>query len=375
MDLEARDLLTVEQAAQYLQVSQSSIRSYIRQGRLQAFRIAGKRKVLIPRSALLALLEPARPEDVDAAAADCKRRGLDRQSMLEELRELWRFRYLLQMLVARELKVRYKNSVLGFAWSIVPAALSVAVINFMVRASAGRKISEAIPLTCCAVSFPGHFSQRGAGHQPVASDELRRHQKDLHAARSDSDRYRNQQLRAFFAWLGRLFRGFLRYASSLAPHLHTWILPALPFCRGWSGFRLIVISELPGNRFSLWSAALNMFYEDVKFILQTLFGLVYFVLPILYTADVIRYSRGPCGHTPGCSTSTCSIRFQRSLRPSEPRCWSRYGPRNFNQNCMGMPPVSIPRCGVFRRFSNLLFIAWSGYAYFNSRKWQFVERS
>jgi len=67
MELEARDLLTVDQAAQYLQVSQSSIRSYIRQGRLQAFRIAGKRKVLIPRSALLALLEPARPEEAESA--------------------------------------------------------------------------------------------------------------------------------------------------------------------------------------------------------------------------------------------------------------------------------------------------------------------
>lgn len=67
MEMESRELLTVEQAAQYLQVSQSSIRSYIRQGRLQAYRIAGKRKVLIPRSALLDLLEPARPEDVDAA--------------------------------------------------------------------------------------------------------------------------------------------------------------------------------------------------------------------------------------------------------------------------------------------------------------------
>lgn len=70
MELEARDLLTVEQAAQYLQVSQSSIRSYIRQGRLQAFRIAGKRKVLIPRSALLSLLEPARPEDVETEVLD-----------------------------------------------------------------------------------------------------------------------------------------------------------------------------------------------------------------------------------------------------------------------------------------------------------------
>ena len=69
MDQEARDYLTVEQAAQFLQVSQSSIRSYIRQGRLQAFRIAGKRKVLIHRTALLDLLEPARPEDVDTALA------------------------------------------------------------------------------------------------------------------------------------------------------------------------------------------------------------------------------------------------------------------------------------------------------------------
>ncbi len=60
MEQDSRELLTVEQAAAYLQVSQSSIRSYIRQGMLKAFRIAGKRKVLIPRTELLSLLEPAR---------------------------------------------------------------------------------------------------------------------------------------------------------------------------------------------------------------------------------------------------------------------------------------------------------------------------
>ena len=60
MEAESRDLLTVEQAANYLQLSQSSIRSYIRQGKLKAFRVAGKRKVLIPRDELLKLLEPAR---------------------------------------------------------------------------------------------------------------------------------------------------------------------------------------------------------------------------------------------------------------------------------------------------------------------------
>jgi excisionase family DNA binding protein len=57
-DSETHDLLTVEQAAQYLQLSTSSIRSYIRQGTLKAFRVAGLRKVLIPRTELLTLLQP-----------------------------------------------------------------------------------------------------------------------------------------------------------------------------------------------------------------------------------------------------------------------------------------------------------------------------
>ncbi|WP_309707589.1 helix-turn-helix domain-containing protein [Armatimonas sp.] len=62
-DKTERDYLTVEQAASYLQLSQSSIRSYIRGGQLKAYRIAGKRKVLIQRGDLLALLEPARPTE------------------------------------------------------------------------------------------------------------------------------------------------------------------------------------------------------------------------------------------------------------------------------------------------------------------------
>jgi excisionase family DNA binding protein len=70
MEAENRDLLTVEQAANYLQLSQSSIRSYIRQGKLKAFRVAGKRKVLIPKQALMDLLEPARGDLDDLDDSD-----------------------------------------------------------------------------------------------------------------------------------------------------------------------------------------------------------------------------------------------------------------------------------------------------------------
>ena len=51
-----REFLTVEQAANYMQVSPSSIRSLLRQGKLKGFRPLGKRKILILRSDLLDLL-------------------------------------------------------------------------------------------------------------------------------------------------------------------------------------------------------------------------------------------------------------------------------------------------------------------------------
>ncbi len=67
-----RNLLTVEQAAQYLQLSPSSIRSYIRQGKLKAFRVAGLRKVLIARAELLALLEPTISSNAQQPATPAK---------------------------------------------------------------------------------------------------------------------------------------------------------------------------------------------------------------------------------------------------------------------------------------------------------------
>ncbi|MCL6519433.1 MAG: helix-turn-helix domain-containing protein [Armatimonadota bacterium] len=63
------DLYTIEQAANYLKVSQSSIRSYIRQGKVNAYRVAGKRKVLIPGAELMKLLVPVR-EEADRRPAD-----------------------------------------------------------------------------------------------------------------------------------------------------------------------------------------------------------------------------------------------------------------------------------------------------------------
>ena len=52
-DSNDREFLTIEQAANYVQVRPSAIRSLLRQGKLKGFRPIGKRKILIRRSDLL----------------------------------------------------------------------------------------------------------------------------------------------------------------------------------------------------------------------------------------------------------------------------------------------------------------------------------
>jgi lipopolysaccharide transport system permease protein len=52
--------------------------------------------------------------------------------MIDGLRELYSFRELLRALVIRELKVKYKNSFLGFFWSLLNPLLTMGVFTFMI---------------------------------------------------------------------------------------------------------------------------------------------------------------------------------------------------------------------------------------------------
>src|SRR3954470_18601388 len=71
--------------------------------------------------------------------------------MLEEMQEVWRFRYLLRQFVARELKIRYKNSVFGVLWSVVPLIISVLVYSFLINKIMGKDIKNYTAYTLCGI--------------------------------------------------------------------------------------------------------------------------------------------------------------------------------------------------------------------------------
>ena len=53
--------------------------------------------------------------------------------MWRNLAQLGRYRGLIQSLVSRELKARYRGSVLGFVWSLVNPLLLLSIYTFVFR--------------------------------------------------------------------------------------------------------------------------------------------------------------------------------------------------------------------------------------------------
>jgi ABC-2 type transport system permease protein len=61
---------------------------------------------------------PAARRNPTSAKTELRLAG-ERRSVAQHLRDVWAYRELLKQLVRKELKVKYKNSVLGFLWSLV----------------------------------------------------------------------------------------------------------------------------------------------------------------------------------------------------------------------------------------------------------------
>ena len=291
-------------------------------------------------------------------------------TMREDLIELWRFRYLLKMLVSRELKVRYKNSALGFIWSIVPPLLSVLVLTVFVKKGLGATAANYAPFLLCGIIPWTFFS----------------------VAILDS----SQSLLVNWGVIKKVYmpREVIPLAIIISNFIH--------FMLGWCVFITVFIFAarlIPGFKFgiplrtemlwfpvivlveailvtgaSLWVAALNTFYEDVRFILQTLFGLVYFVFPILFPVEAMLNTEVVKDH-PWIFTLYMLNPITAIIDAFRKTLMVPLEPIDFQAKLKDIHPFQI-HWGLFAMSSLIsVIILISGYAYFNHVKWKFVERN
>ncbi len=289
--------------------------------------------------------------------------------MLDEAREALRYRELLKNLVDRELQVRYKNSRFGVVWSlanpIVRALILWAVFEFFVPLGV-----ESYSAYVLAAFFPWTYFLTGvldAGESVSRQMALIRKvyfpRELLPLATTIAN------LRHFFLSLGVLFV----YLAAL--YAWSWYAgkPKLPPAEIFLLPVLIVMETLLIAGIALFISALNVFYEDVKFLTAVLLDLLFYAVPIIYFVEQVQ-------------TASRVPEWVYTLFMLNPMTVILVAYRSFLLRPPDKPvavlgqsePVWV-NTGVPWHFFAIAFVvcvavAIGGYAFFNSRKWRFVEQ-
>ncbi len=278
--------------------------------------------------------------------------------MIEELKEVWRFRELLIQLVARDLKVRYKNSVLGFFWSLANPLVQVAVITIVFKTMTGMvKVPNYSAYVLCAF-IPWNYFQTAVLDSSQSILLMFPVIKKVYLPREliPLSNAISNFIHFLLAWI--VFFLYL-YGYLRAPVLITVLL--LPV--------LVIIQFIFTLGVSLYVSCLNVFYEDVKYLVTVLLNLFFFLLPLIYFTENVYFAHSipPKWHMLVyrlymLNPVACLITaFRKSfLQPLPAHMFPHNLPLDY---------ISIEISGVFS-----VLVLVTGYAYFNARKWQFVEK-
>ena len=216
---------------------------------------------------------PAGPA-VEAGAIPVLRIEPSRGWVPLKLRELWEYRELLYFLTWRDIKVRYKQSVLGIAWAIIQpfVAMVVFTVFFGKLANLGP---EGIPYpiwnyAAMVVWTYFAFALTQSSNSLVASSALL---KKIYFPRLVVPIAATLSgLVDFFIAMSVLIPMMLFYGY--APTLNTlWLIP------------LILLTFVTAFGVGLWFSALNVQFRDVKHAVPFLVQIWFFATPIVYSAS------------------------------------------------------------------------------------------
>jgi len=287
--------------------------------------------------------------------------------MINELTELLKYKGLLKQLVVRDLKVRYKNSVLGFFWSLLNPLVQVATITIVIKYVLRLEISNYSALVLVAY-LPWMFFQMALldSSQVILlhRDLLRkvyfpRELLPLSVAVANLVHFL-LALVVFFAYL-MVYWLFLHGAPIMVTVL--W-LPVL------IGLQFLLIVGL-----AFFISCLNVFYEDVKYVLTALLGVVFYVTPIMYPSELVREALGTL------SPTYQGLLFKIYMLSPLNALTSAYRklllPPFTGEKLRGVEVTGMPADYSMLAVAAVvcLLFAVAGYRFFNSRKWIFAERA
>jgi lipopolysaccharide transport system permease protein len=197
---------------------------------------------------------------------------------------LWRYRELVGFLALRDLKIRYKQSLLGPAWALLQPLLTLAVFSGLFSLLLGperlpRANGASYALSCLCALAPWQLFARGV---TAGGDSL----------------VVNQAL-VTKVWFPRLAIPLAPVLAALADFALSFALIAVlvafsgvtPGAGLWLLPLLVLLTLVCALGTALWLASINALYRDVRVALPFLVQLWMLVTPVVYTAESLLHGR------------------------------------------------------------------------------------
>ena len=193
-----------------------------------------------------------------------------------DIKELWRYRELLYFLIWRDIKVRYKQSLLGAGWAILQPLLTMIIFTVFFGRWAGIPTDDVPqPIFYFAGILPWQLFQSGvskAGTSLVAS--------------------RNLITKIYFPRIAvpiaPIIAGLLDFAIAFI------LLIGLMFYYGivptaalWTLPLFLLLALLTATGVGIWLAGLNVTYRDIGYVIPFLLQVWFFLSPIVYSSNIV----------------------------------------------------------------------------------------
>lgn len=207
--------------------------------------------------------------------------------MSSDLRELLRYGELLQIFVERDLKVRYKNSVLGFGWSLINPLMQVFTLSFVIQfLMRPEDRQESYHMYVFCATLPWLFFNTTL--LDSASSLLNYHQlmrrtyfpRELVPIASVAANLVHFVLATgvflVYAFINAIVNWLVggTFNLSLLPSVLLLPLPMLGLAMFVTGIAMFI---------SVWT----LYFEDVKFIADSGLKILYWLVPVIYWAEMI----------------------------------------------------------------------------------------
>jgi lipopolysaccharide transport system permease protein len=193
-----------------------------------------------------------------------------------EFRELWHYRELALFLAMRDLKVRYKQTLLGAAWAVIQPVTAMVVFSIFFGKLA-KMPSDGIPypiFAYCAL-LPWQFFSATVSHAGNSMVDNAHVITKIYFPRLLVPLSSVMSGLVDFAIAFLVLVGLMAFYG-IVPSLAVLALPL---------FLLLAIAASIGV--SLWLAALNVEYRDIRYTIPFLLQVWMFLTPVVYPASLL----------------------------------------------------------------------------------------